>query len=105
MDGQNVARIVMERCDLLSKCSEEPGLLVRRYAGSAMREANELVASWMQAAGMSVSQDQVGNLIGRYAANREQAKTLLLGSHLDTVHDAGKYDGPLGVLLVLSVIE
>lgn len=99
------ARTLMERCELLGQCSEEPHLLVRRYASPAMQQVNELVATWMQAAGMSTFVDQVGNLRGRYPAAQEPAQTLLLGSHLDTVRDAGKYDGVLGVLLALSVIE
>lgn len=102
---QMSARTVMERCDLLGQHSEEPGLLVRRYATPPMQEVNALVASWMQGAGMSTRQDQVGNLIGRYPAAREPAQTMLLGSHLDSVRDAGKYDGPLGVLVALSVVE
>lgn len=107
MDEQieQAARLVMERCELLGQYSEEPGLLVRRYASPAMREVNALVAAWMESAGMATHRDQVGNLIGRYAGEREDGPTLLLGSHLDTVRDAGKYDGPLGVLLALGVIE
>lgn len=105
MDVQIAARTIMERCEQLGQCSEEPGLLVRRYASPAMQQVNELVGSWMQAAGMSTHVDQVGNLRGRYPAAQEPAQTLLLGSHLDTVRDAGKYDGPLGVLLALGVIE
>lgn len=99
------ARTIMERCELLGQYSEEPGLLVRRYASAAMQQVNALVTSWMQAAGMSTQVDQVGNLRGRYPAAQEPARALLLGSHLDTVRDAGKYDGPLGVLLALSTIE
>lgn len=107
MDEQieHAAQLVMERCELLGQYSEEPGLLVRRYASLAMREVNTQVVAWMEAAGMTTHRDQVGNLIGRYAGEREDGPTLLLGSHLDTVRDAGKYDGPLGVLLALGVIE
>ncbi len=105
MDAKISAQSVMERCDILGRCSEEPGLLVRRFASPAMRQVNETIASWMRAVGMSAHQDQLGNLIGRYEADHAQAKTLLLGSHLDTVRDAGKYDGPLGVMIALSVVE
>jgi len=70
-----------------------------------MRQVNEAVASWMHAAGMTVQQDKVGNLIGRYEASQAGAKTLLLGSHLDTVRDAGKYDGPLGVMIAIACVE
>src|SRR5260221_3972747 len=70
-----------------------------------MLYVNAQVAAWMRAAGMTVRQDHLGNLIGRYAARDPQARTLLLGSHLDTVRDAGKYDGPLGVMIALACVE
>jgi allantoate deiminase len=99
------ARSVMERCDILSGYSEEPDRLTRRFASPPMRQVNETVATWMQAAGMVVQQDNVGNLIGRYEADHPGAQTLLLGSHLDTVRDAGRYDGPLGVMVALACVE
>ena len=99
------AQTVMERCDILAACSEEPDRLTRRFATPAMRQAQEQVAAWMRAAGMTVRRDNVGNLIGRYEAARCGAPTLLLGSHLDTVRNAGKYDGSLGVLVVLAAIQ
>jgi allantoate deiminase len=107
--GVGSARQVMRRCDILGGFSEEPDRLTRRFATEPMRRANEAVAGWMRAAGMSVHQDAIGNLVGRFAASAEasapDAKTLLLGSHLDSVRDAGKYDGPLGVLVALAAIE
>ena len=99
------ARTVMEWIDVLAGCSEEPDRLTRRFATMAMRQAHERVAAWMRAAGMTVRRDNIGNLIGRYEADRPGAPTLLLGSHLDTVRDAGKYDGPLGVLVALAAIQ
>jgi allantoate deiminase len=95
---------VMQRCDALAACTEEPGRITRRFATPAMAQANALVAEWMRAAGMTVRQDALGNLIGRYEAARPDAKTLLLGSHLDSVIDAGRYDGPLGVLVALAAV-
>lgn len=102
------ARTVMERCDILGSFSEEPHCLVRPFASRAMRQANDAVATWMQSAGMTVQQDAIGNLIGRYEGRSEGTKgtkTLLLGSHLDSVRDAGKYDGPLGVMVALACVE
>jgi allantoate deiminase len=99
------ARTVMERCEILASYSEEPDRLTRRFASKAMQQVNENVKTWMHAAGMSVEQDNIGNLIGRYEASQAGAKTLLLGSHLDTVRDAGKYDGPLGVMIALASVE
>jgi allantoate deiminase len=100
-----IAHTVMERCEILSRYSEEPDRLTRRFASSALRQASAAVANWMQAAGMTVQYDAIGNLIGRYEADRTGAKTFLLGSHLDSVRDAGKYDGPLGVLTALACVE
>jgi allantoate deiminase len=97
------AATVMRWADALGAVSEEPGLLVRPYGSDAMRRANALVEDWMRAAGMSVRRDAVGNLIGRYEGRGE--RTLLLGSHLDTVRDAGRYDGPLGVLVALACVQ
>ncbi|HEX9067475.1 MAG TPA: allantoate amidohydrolase [Ktedonobacterales bacterium] len=105
MSYGDLARAVMERCDLLGGLSEESGCLTRRYGTEPMRHANEAVAGWMRAAGMHARRDHVGNLIGRYEADGADAKTLLLGSHLDTVRDAGKYDGPLGVMIALACVE
>ena len=102
---EDPAATVMERCETLGGVSEEPDLLVRPYGSEAMRRANGLVAGWMRAAGMSVGQDEIGNLIGRYEGREEGGGTLVLGSHLDTVRDAGRYDGPLGVLVGLACVE
>jgi allantoate deiminase len=87
----------------LGRVTDEPGRLTRTFLSPAMRRANELVGDWMREAGLTVREDTVGNLIGRLLAG-PRAKTLLLGSHLDTVRDAGKYDGPLGVLLPLVAL-
>ncbi len=96
---------VMQRCDILGTYSEEPNRLTRSFASPAMHKVNQLVGEWMSEAGMSVQQDAVGNVIGRYEGSSPTAKTLLLGSHLDTVRDAGKYDGPLGVMVALACVE
>lgn len=90
--------------DELARISDEPGRLTRTFLSPAMRRANERVGGWMRAAGLAVRVDSVGNLIGRQEGATPGAKTLLLGSHLDTVRDAGKYDGALGVLLPLVAL-
>lgn len=97
------AATVMQRCEALAEISEEQGFLVRPYGSDAMRKVNEIVAGWMKEAGMDVRTDAIGNLIGRYEGTGEG--TFMLGSHLDTVRDAGKYDGPLGVLTGLACVE
>ncbi|MCU0494073.1 MAG: allantoate amidohydrolase [Chloroflexaceae bacterium] len=100
-----LATIVMQRAEALAACSEEPEQLTRRSYTPALREAHRLVVGWMAAAGMAVREDAVGNLIGRYGAATPGGKTLIIGSHLDSVRDAGRYDGPLGVLVGLAAVE
>jgi allantoate deiminase len=97
------AATVLARCDRLNEISEEEGRLVRRFGTEALARAHELVAGWMREAGMSVRHDAVGNMIARLGDPGEPA--LALGSHLDSVVDAGRYDGPLGVLVGLAVVE
>lgn len=99
------AQRIMERLAALVKISDEPGQLTRTYGSPAMRRANNLVADWMRDAGMTVREDAIGNLIGRYEAVRADAKTFLLGSHLDTVRNAGAFDGPLGVVLAIECVK
>jgi allantoate deiminase len=97
------ARTVLERCDLLARCSEEAGRLTRRFATPALDEARALVDGWLREAGLDTRRDPLGNLFGRRPGGGERA--LMLGSHIDTVRDAGRYDGPLGVLVAIACAE
>src|SRR5712672_916952 len=84
----------------------EPGRLVRLYLTPEHRRAADLVAGWMRAAGMAVSEDALGTVRGRWdGQNAGARKRLLIGSHLDTVLDAGKYDGPLGVIAGILAVD
>ena len=105
MNNTEYAEKVMERLDALGQISEEPDRLTRTFCSPAMRRANDLVGSWMRDAGMTVSEDTLGNLIGRYPGQDDRAKTFILGSHLDTVRDAGKFDGPLGVVAAIACVQ
>jgi allantoate deiminase len=97
------AETVLDRCDLLARCSEEPDRLTRRFATPALRQARELVQGWMRDAGLAPRCDPIGNLVGRLDGGGDPA--LVLGSHLDTVPDAGRYDGALGVLVGVACAE
>jgi allantoate deiminase len=97
--------MVMERIETLASISDEPGRITRTFCSPGMKRANELVGSWMREAGMTVRTDAIGNLIGEYAGAAPGVKTLLLGSHLDTVREAGKFDGPLGVLTAIACVQ
>jgi len=95
----------MERCDILGALSDEPDHLTRYFAGNAIRLANDHVEAWMREAGMVVRRDNIGNLRGRYDSTPTGSSTVMLGSHLDTVRDAGKYDGPLGVVVAIAAVQ
>lgn len=96
---------VMARADELAAISETPDALTRVYLSAQHLQANQRVAEWMRQAGMLVWQDSVGNICGRYEAVQEGAPAVLLGSHLDTVRNAGRYDGMLGVLTAIEVVQ
>ena len=88
----------------LGAISSEPQRLVRLYLSPEHRRAADLTASWMREAGMSVTEDALGTVRGHWRP--ELKRRLLIGSHIDTVIDAGRYDGPLGVVAgILAVRE
>ena len=88
----------------LAAISSEPQRLVRLYLSPEHRQAADLIGSWMREAGMSVTEDALGTVRGHWRP--ELKKRLLIGSHIDTVIDAGRYDGPLGVVAgILAVRE
>lgn len=103
----NRARQIMERSDLLASHTMVPGQVTRPYATPALWAAREQLAAWMEEAGLTTRVDTVGNLIGRYEADRTATspKTLLINGHYDSVVDAGKYDGTLGVLTGIAVVQ
>ena len=97
---------VLARAAALGEISEEPERLTRRFATGALRAAGDLVAEWMAAAGMDVRRDDAGNVVGRYAGTGDDARPpFALGSHLDTVPGAGRYDGVLGVLVAVAAVQ
>lgn len=95
---------VLARCDALALRSDEAGRVTRTFLSPAMKEAHKLVGGWMRKAGMTTRVDALGNLIGHWAGTSSDAPFWILGSHLDTVPNAGKYDGTLGVLLAIEVV-
>lgn len=92
------------RCDALKRppFSEAAERLFRPYLSEAHRATLVQLREWMEAAGMSVRLDPAGNLVGRYDGSKN--KSLILASHIDSVRDAGAYDGPLGVMLGIEVV-
>ncbi len=101
----HLAREIFERCNTLATFSESPDHLARLFLSQPMHDVHKTVRAWMEEAGMQIRIDAVGNIIGHYPAQSENAKILLLGSHLDTVKNAGKYDGMLGVLIGIAAVK
>ncbi|WP_130422580.1 allantoate amidohydrolase [Edaphobacter modestus] len=101
----DIAAHIIERCRTLARITDVPGNTTRTFLSPAMRTCMNTVKGWMENAGMSVSVDAVGNLRGLYSGAGTDAPRLILGSHLDTVPNAGAFDGVLGVLLSLALIE
>ncbi|MFB2556464.1 allantoate amidohydrolase [Herbiconiux liangxiaofengii] len=100
------AAAVLERCDLLATHSSLPaGLIERVNLSREHAEVNAIAARWMEEAGMTTWQDSAGNQCGRLEGASAGLPALLLGSHLDTVPSAGKYDGILGVLTAIAVVQ
>jgi allantoate deiminase len=96
----------IDRCDMLGVApySDMPDGLFRAWLTPAFAAAHQMVAGWMAEAGMTVHTDAATNLIGRYEGTAPDAPALLIGSHLDSVRDAGRYDGPLGIMLGIECV-
>ncbi|MER2263909.1 allantoate amidohydrolase [Methylobacterium oxalidis] len=95
---------IQERLDALAAISAEPGAITRVYLSPEQARANALVMGWMREAGMSARLDAAGNVVGRVEGPEPGGPAFVIGSHLDTVRDAGRYDGPLGVLTGIACV-
>jgi allantoate deiminase len=104
LNETDAGKRIMRRCDELGSISA-PGVGVTRlYLSPEHRKAAETIVGWMQDAGMEARIDEVGNVIGRYHADSGGGPYLVTGSHMDSVVNAGRYDGPLGVLSSLDCV-
>jgi allantoate deiminase len=93
---------VLEDCALIAEMTEEPGRITRRYLTQPMHSVHEHLSNRMQSLGLRVQVDAAGNLRGRWGTNEPNAKRLIIGSHLDSVPNAGAFDGVLGVAIALE---
>ncbi|MGA8447742.1 MAG: allantoate amidohydrolase [Roseiarcus sp.] len=111
MDGQTLdadlaaGRRLMARLDAFAAFSDEPRRLTRLFLSDAHRRAAEAFIGWCGEAGLEARIDAAGNVVARYEGRRAGAPALMLGSHIDTVRDAGRYDGNYGALAALAVVE
>ncbi len=98
---------IMQRSDELAACTMVAGQITRPYGTTALLEARAQLEAWMLAAGMTTRTDNVGNLIGHYSGDAAvtDPKSFLIGGHFDSVVDAGRYDGTLGILTGIAVVD
>ncbi|MGA8312835.1 MAG: allantoate amidohydrolase [Terriglobales bacterium] len=101
----NRAGEVIARCQKLARFSEVFGSTRRTFLSAPMRDCYHEIARWLEPLGTQVRIDAAGNLRALYPAAESKAPRLLLGSHLDTVPNAGAYDGVLGVVLAITLLE
>lgn len=104
IDSPDLGVKIFEYIDALAEISEHPDHLTRCSLTPEHKRANTLVSDWMLAAGMTTHTDSIGNIIGRYAGLSD-GPAMLLGSHLDTVRNGGRFDGMLGVVAPLVCVE
>ena len=95
---------IVSRINQLAAISETPAHLARIFLTREHRAAAELILAWMRSAAMAAHLDRIGNVCGRYEGDRPGLPCLMLGSHYDTVRDAGKWDGPLGLITAISCV-
>jgi OHCU decarboxylase len=96
---------IMERSEIIGAWSDDEGGLTCAYMTDVHQRTAVQLAEWMRDAGMEVAIDAVGNVVGRYISKNPNAKTLITGSHYDTVRNGGKYDGREGILLPIAVVK
>jgi len=96
---------IMTRLEQLGSISHDHGALSRHFLTPEHKVAGELIKGWMEEAGMKAGFDAIGNVVGRYEGVRPGLPAVLTGSHFDTVRNAGKYDGMLGVVTPIACVR
>ncbi len=96
---------IFSRINELALISEDENCITRTFGTEAFLQGSKRVFLWMQEAGLQVRIDNIGNVRGKLISKNPKAKTLVIASHIDTVVNAGKFDGPLGVLIGLDLLE
>src|ERR1700694_1671529 len=104
MNAASLGDEIVGRINELAAISETPEHLTRIFLAREHRAAADLILSWMRSAGMRAQLDGIGNVCGRYEGEVAGLPCLMLGSHYDTVRDAGKWDGPLGLITAISCV-
>jgi allantoate deiminase len=101
LSGEAIERRLRE----LAEFTDVPGQMTRLSLSPSHRKAADMLLTWFKAAGMTAEIDAMGSVVGRYGSASNDAKTLIIGSHIDTVPNGGIYDGNLGVITGLALVE
>ena len=96
---------ILERAEILSRFTEQPGHITRTYLTLQHRQAGDAILAWMRDAGLTADYDALGNVVGRYVSDEPDAPLVLTGSHMDSVVDAGKFDGLFGILTAIACVK
>ncbi|ERS91643.1 allantoate amidohydrolase [Halomonas sp. PBN3] len=104
-DAPSLGQTLMARLDEAATFSRPGPGVTRLFCSEEHRQVLEPIGDWMRQAGLEPSLDASGNLVGRNPRAIAGEKTLILGSHQDTVTEGGKYDGMLGVALPLVALQ
>ena len=104
MDLDKFTQEILDRCDILATFSENKENITRRFLSKPMLEVHKKMKEWLIEIGFESRVDNIGNITGHYHYNKN-SPTIIIGSHLDTVINAGKYDGILGSILPLTLIK
>ncbi len=96
---------ILEQAEILGAMTQDEGQVTRIFLSREHRLAGEQIKAWMLDAGMQAEFDALGNVVGRYAAESPDAPLVLTGSHMDTVVNAGKYDGLFGILTAIACVK
>ncbi|MDQ2654983.1 MAG: allantoate amidohydrolase [Chloroflexota bacterium] len=105
LDAETRATRAMARCDVIAAFTTEPGRITRPYGSLALVQARDTIAEWMEQCGLATRVDAIGTLRGLYPGDDPVARKLLIGSHIDSVRDAGRFDGVLGVMIAIAALE
>ncbi|HEY1756751.1 MAG TPA: allantoate amidohydrolase [Bryobacteraceae bacterium] len=103
-DWNAAARQAVDRCRILASYTEEPGWITRTYLSAPMHDVHRALAEWLAPCGCAIFIDAAGNLRAVRGGSGD-ARRLIIGSHLDTVLHAGAFDGVLGVVMGVALIE
>ena len=96
---------LMRQADVLGQFTEDAPRITRRYLTEQHKQAGEYLIGLMRRAGMSAGFDALGNVVGRYEAAAANAPTVMSGSHMDSVRNAGKYDGLFGIITAIACVK